>query len=100
MTIDIIPKEFQPEDWDSFDEGALYEMILNRVNELLETDIDLLMSYLYRLDVEEYKINRALSLNALLPVNEGIAALILERQKQRMITKKKFKQDPIKGWEF
>ena len=100
MTIEIIPKEFQPEDWDSLDEGALYEMILNRVNELLETDIDLLMSYLYRLDVEEYKINRALSLNALLPANEGIAALILERQKQRIMTKKKFKQDPIKGWEF
>jgi hypothetical protein len=100
MAIDIIPKEFQPEQWESLDEEALYEMILARVNELLETDIDLLMSYLYRLDVEEYKINNALSLNALLPANEGIARLILERQKQRMMTKKKYKQDPIEGWEF
>lgn len=100
MTIDIIPKEFQPEQWETLDEDALFEMILTRVNELLETDVDLLLSYLYRLDVEEYKISNALSMNALLPANEGIARLILERQKQRMITKKKFKQDPIKGWEF
>ncbi|NNF35613.1 MAG: hypothetical protein HKN68_16015 [Saprospiraceae bacterium] len=100
MTIDIIPKEFQPEQWESLDEDSLYEMILSRVNELLETDVDLLLSYLYRLDVEEHKITNALSMNAILPANEGIARLILERQKQRMITKKKFKQDPIKGWEF
>ena len=100
MTIDIIPKDFQPEEWESLDDTALYELILDRVNELIETDIDLLMSYLYRLDVQEYKINEVLSMNALLPVNEGIARLILERQKERMITKKKFKQKPIKGWEF
>ena len=100
MSIDIIPKEFQPEEWESLDETALYEMILSRVNELIENDIDLLMSYLYRLDVEEAKINLALSMNAVLPANEGIARLILERQKQRMLTKRKFKQKPIKGWEF
>ena len=84
MTIDIIPKEFQPEQWDSLDEETLFQLILNRVNELLETDIDLLMSYLYRLDVEESKINHALSMDALLPANKGIAKLILERQKQRI----------------
>ncbi len=100
MTVDIIPKEFQLEEWESLDEEALLEMILSRVNELLETDIDLLLSYLYRLDVEEVKINQALSLHAILPANEGIARLILERQKRRMLTKKKFKQKPIKGWEF
>ena len=72
MTVDIIPKEFQPEEWESLDETTLYDMILNRVNELLETDIDLLLSYLYRLDVEEYKINHALSMHAKQPVNEGI----------------------------
>ena len=100
MTIDIIPKEFYPDQWESLDDEALFQIILDRVNELLETDIDLLMSYLYRLDVEESKINHALSMNALLPANQGIARLILERQKQRMITKKMFKQDPIEGWEF
>jgi hypothetical protein len=100
MTIDIIPKEFQPEQWETLDEDSLFKMILTRVNELLETDVDLLLSYLYRLDVEEHKITNALSMNAILPANEGIARLILERQKQRIITKKKFKQDPIEGWEF
>jgi hypothetical protein len=31
---------------------------------------------------------------------EALGFLILERQKQRMETKKKYKTEPIKGWEF
>lgn len=81
-------------------EEALLELITRRVTEMMEHDIDLLMSYLYRLDISEAKINAALELNAVLPANEGLAKLILERQKERVQTKNKYKQDPIKGWEF
>jgi hypothetical protein len=98
--MDLVPKEFSIDHMDALEEEAFYELILSRVNELLDHDIDLLLSHLYRLDVEEFKIRNALSLNAVLPANEGIARLILERQKKRWAYKKKYKQKPIEGWEF
>lgn len=78
------------------------EMILHiadRVEQMLKGDPDLLMSYLYRLDVEEKKIAQAME-TSVMPVHVTFANLIWERQKQRMATKKKFKQDPIEGWEL
>ena len=98
--MDIIPVEFSLDKVESLDEESMFQLILKRVNELLSEDVDLLMSYLYRLDVEENKINNALKLNTILPANEGIARLILERQKKRLETKKRYKQKPIEGWEF
>ena len=78
------------------------EMILHisdRVEQLLKGDPDLLLSYLYRLDVEEKKIAEAME-TSVMPVHVTFANLIWERQKQRLETKKKYKQDPIEGWEF
>jgi len=98
--MDLIPKEFELERMGDHDDEALFQIILDRVNEMLENDVDLLMSYLYRLDVEENKINNALALDAVLPANEGIARLILDRQKLRLETKRKYKQKPIEGWDY
>ena len=66
----------------------------------MERDMDLLMSYLYRLDVEESDIHMALSpLGSAIP-SRGLAMLILKRQQARIHTKKMYKQSPIEGWEF
>lgn len=73
--------------------------IADRVEQMLKGDPDLLLSYLYRLDVEERNIAEAME-TSLMPVHVTFANLIWERQKQRIQTKKKYKQDPIKGWEF
>lgn len=73
--------------------------IADRVEQMLKGDPDLLLSYLYRLDVEEKKIAAALE-TSVMPVHVTFANLIWERQKQRMQTKSQFKQDPIEGWEF
>lgn len=81
------------------DESEIIEIIASRVEQMLKGDPDLLMSYLYRLDVEEIKINAALE-SSPTPVHITFAHLIWERQKQRIETKKKYKQSPIKGWEF
>ena len=78
------------------------EMILHiadRVEQLLKGDPDLLMSYLYRLDVEEKNIQKAIE-TSIMPIHVTFANLIWERQKQRLATKQLFKQDPIEGWEF
>ena len=73
--------------------------IADRVERLLKADPDLMMSYLYRLDVTQKSIKAAIESNPL-PVHVTFATLIWERQKQRIETKKKYRQDPIEGWEF
>ncbi len=75
-------------------------LIRKRVNELLEKDPELLMSYLYRLDILEEKLKFILSKDSPVPIAEGISLLIFERQKQRVETKQKYKQKPIDGWEY
>jgi hypothetical protein len=76
------------------------EMIGDRVQWFLDNDKDLLLSYMYRLDIEENKINHALTPMHAEPAHILLARLIFERQKQRIATKKSIKVDPIEGWEF
>ena len=74
--------------------------ISDKVAWYLEHDTNMLLSYLYRLDVAEEHVNQALSpLNVEAP-HLAIARLILNRQKQRMETKQKYKVTPIEDWEF
>lgn len=90
-----------PQASDEISEEELYEAIKKRVEYLLEYNPELLMSYLYRLDVLEVKINAILMPGSPVAPIEGLARLILERQKERIETKKKYKSDPpIPGWEF
>mgnify|MGYP000247221062 CR=1 FL=1 len=90
-----------PEQLFELSEEDLYSAIKDRVTHYLERSPDLLMSYLYRLDVLETKINAVLSPRSPVPPIEGLSRLILERQKERIAAKKKYKSDPpIPGWEF
>ncbi len=81
-------------------ENQVLEMIRDRVNELLEKDPELLMSYLYRLDILEVDLKKVLSKDSGIPISEGFSQLIFKRQLERVATKKKYRQDPIEGWEF
>lgn len=83
----------------SLSDEEMIKHIAFRVEQLLKGDPDLLMSYLYRLDVEEKRIKEAMD-TSITPAHVTFANLIWERQKQRIETKKKFKQNPIEGWEF
>ena len=77
----------------------MIDILSVRVEQLLRADPDLLMSYMYRLDVLEVKIKSALHISNE-PVHMTFAKLIWDRQKERIATKKKYKQDPIEGWDF
>lgn len=86
---------------ETLDEKALLELFTRRVEELMRSDLGLLLSSLYRLDVEEHKIQKALR-SPDVPAAEGIASLIIERQKEKIATRKKYssgKADPYKGLE-
>lgn len=95
------PNELLPENPETLSESDLYNAIKDRVEYLLETSPDLLMSSLYRLDVLEVKIKAVLAPDSPVAPIEGLSRLILERQKERIASKRKFKSDPpIPGWEF
>lgn len=85
------------------DEEALLNMLAARIGHMLETEPEYLMSLLYRLDVLESKIRPVMHPGAVEPANVGLARLVLERQKQRVETKKNVKTKPIEGmddWEW
>jgi hypothetical protein len=101
-TKNLIQKDFEI-DFSSAEqnEEAIIELIAGRVAEMMDSDIDLLLSYLYRLDVEESKIDFILNKQSTIAAHIGLAHLIWERQKQRLATKKKYKSGGVTdGWEF
>lgn len=81
-------------------EDAILVILVKRVSYLLEHDKDLLMSYLYRLDIPQRQIMNVLKVTNIIPAEQSLARLILNRQIERVRTKKKYKQDPIDGWEY
>jgi hypothetical protein len=78
------------------DEASFLGLLEDRVSQLLADQPDLLWSFLYRLDVEESKIRKALQSPA--DAAHALALLILDRQKQRVATKKAYREGP--GREF
>jgi len=85
---------------DDLSERDFLMIIKTRVSNMLEKEPELLMSYLYRLDIIEEKIKAVLSKDSIISPVDGLSQLILERQKERVATKKKYKQSPIEGWEW
>jgi len=72
------------------DDEEMIKILAEKVQAYLDCNINLLMSYLYRLDVLEHKIKSALSNISNEPGNVLLARLIWERQKQRLETKKSY----------
>ena len=80
-------------------EEDLLAAITNRVAEFLETDLELLMSYLYRLDILESDINFVMNHQNDVPVSEGLGKLIFDKQLKRTKYREQYKQAPIEGWD-
>jgi len=95
---DFPAKQFFPEYDPVLDEESVIQLFTQRVEEMMRDDLDLLLSSLYRFDVEEDKIQEALR-SSNVPAARGIAILILDRQKQRLLTRKSYSKGPQKKWE-
>jgi len=80
-------------------EAALLDMLADRIDQMLATQPEYLMSMLYRMDVLEHKINRVMHPAAPEPAPMGLARLVLERQLQRVETKRNIKTAPLDDWE-
>ena len=85
---DVIINNFQLDDIQNLDEMTLHQVLSARIAEMLDFEMDLLFSTLYRLDVLEYKIKAVLSGNTGEGIAAGLARLVIERQKEKMITRK------------
>ena len=73
----------------------LISALAERIRELLAGDLEALMSMMYRLDIDEDKIKLAFSKENLEDPAVSLAKIIVERQKKRMVTKKKYQQMPL-----
>ena len=81
-------------------EEELLLAIAARVAHLMDRDNGLLFSYLYRLDISEDQLNNVFNTHSDDSIAYLIAVLILKRQKERLMTKKKYDQGPpLEGWE-
>jgi len=69
----------------------LHEQLANRINDLLVTNLDRLISILYRMDVNESKIKRVLAENEGTDAGKLIADLMIERQQEKILAKKKYR---------
>jgi hypothetical protein len=73
-----------------------YEEIQGRlsayINELIKIDFEKLVGYLYRIDVHEQKLKQLLKEHPDEQAGNIIAALIIERQLQKIKTRQQFSQ--------
>ncbi|MFN7325578.1 MAG: hypothetical protein ACK5SQ_03260 [Chitinophagales bacterium] len=84
-------------------EVELLAHLTARIEEMLAHEPDLLMSLLYRNDVEEKAILAALQPSPNETVSMALARLVLERYKQRSASKKRVsieQRDIPEGWEW
>ena len=75
----------------STDEAALLQLIALYVQELIDNDFEKLLHTLYRIDIPDYKVKNSIDASAPGEAPKVIAKLILEREKEKIATREKFK---------
>lgn len=96
QTTELIARDFGLDIGDEpLTEQQLFDLVANEVAYMLEHRMETLFSLLYRLDVSEKKIRAALAPDANDPANVLVARLIIDRQKQRIFTKRKYRQEKL-----
>ena len=95
-TTDLIKKDFEIEPKnDVVSEEELIEMLSIKLKYLIDNRMEYLFQILYRLDVNESKVNAALSLIHDEPAHIVLAKLIIERQKKKAETRIKYSSPDI-----
>lgn len=93
QTTELIKRDFDivADDKPSLSEAELLEKLADYLVYMIEGQMEYLLSLMYRLDIDEAKINEAISPFSTEAPNIGLAKLIIERQKQRAFTKVTYK---------
>ena len=100
----LIANKFElNEDLSSVTEEQLVLALAERIEYLLRHRMDFLRSLLYRLDVLEVNINKAMLPGNPEPPHIALARLVIQRQKQRIETREKYKSkdfEDLEGWDY
>jgi hypothetical protein len=73
--------------------SELEAILAEKVNSMIQTDFGALVQLLYRIDVNESKLRGLLQENANEDAGKVIARLILERQWQKIETRRQYRRD-------
>ena len=74
-------------------DGKLLNELSAYINNLIVKDFEGLVSLLYRLDINEKKLKYLLSVDAGINASDTIAALIIERQVQKIKSRRENRRD-------
>ena len=88
--IDILLNELKFDQENNISSSPIKEKLENIINELINTDFEKLISILYRIDISETKLKTLLNENRDKNAATLIADLIIERQLQKIKTRKQF----------
>ena len=72
---------------------ALQTLLAEKINALIRNDFGALVQLLYRIDVNESKLRRLLEENTGEDAGQIIAALIIERQWQKIETRRQYRRN-------
>ncbi|NRB62897.1 MAG: hypothetical protein HRU40_07700 [Saprospiraceae bacterium] len=104
-TAAIVKQQFDIEEDASepLTEEAFHGFLSKKIEWMLEYNIELLFSTLYRMDVSEKSVAEAMHPEAAFPAHLGLATLVIKRQMERIRTKIDLKQPPLQededwGW--
>ena len=81
-------------------EAELLNYLADVIAYMIENRLDYLLSLLYRLDVAEDKINRALMPGNAEDANVALARLVIDRQKRRIATKRAYREQNPSNWNW
>ncbi|HRI25461.1 MAG TPA: hypothetical protein PLZ45_12355 [Ferruginibacter sp.] len=70
----------------------VHEQVSGWINDMIKTDFERLVSFLYRIDVSEQKLRFLLQQHPQEDAGHIIASLVLDRQEQKLKTRELFSQ--------
>jgi hypothetical protein len=73
--------------------GELEQQLADRVNTMIQRDFGALLQLLYRVDVDEARLRGLLQENEAEDAGRIIARLIMERQWQKIESRRQYRQD-------
>ncbi len=77
---------------DSEKHKAVKRMLVSKISDLIDHEFDRFVNILYRIDVNESKVKKIIAEEPLDKAVEMIADLIIRRQLEKIITRKKYAQ--------
>ncbi len=102
LVAELIRRDFDLETTgETITDEELLRLLADQIDWLIERRMEWLLSLMYRMDIDEAKVQFALTPFAPEPANIGLARLVLERQKKRAETKLNYKPEDLgEEWEW